>query len=188
MEHKTLSTDYLVYVSDADGSKIDVKANVAGWSIANFKIDTTLHSYGDEEYSRFASTVVLQRPISSSFVKSVMPITVITAIALLAFFISPQNFAQRIGLGVTTLLSATAFHLSLLSGIPPTGYLTFADRMMVFVYAIFLYNLSVSVYIMRCVDKKKVEEAEKINKKALKILPILLIAGIIILLTTQILL
>ncbi|MEM1508040.1 MAG: hypothetical protein QW262_07315, partial [Candidatus Bathyarchaeia archaeon] len=97
-------------------------------------------------------------------------------ISLLTFFISPQNFGQRIGLGVTTLMSATTFHLALLSGIPPIGYLTFADRMMLSIYAIFLYNLSVSVYIMRLVDAKKNEEAQKFNKKALKLLAVLIIA------------
>ncbi|MEM2313425.1 MAG: hypothetical protein QXN40_01495, partial [Candidatus Bathyarchaeia archaeon] len=64
----------------------------------------------------------------------------------------------------------------LLSGIPPIGYLTFADRMMLSIYAIFLYNLSVSVYIMRLVDAKKNEEAQKFNKKALKLLAVLIIA------------
>ncbi|MEM1575234.1 MAG: hypothetical protein QXF09_03745 [Nitrososphaerota archaeon] len=52
-------------------------------------------------------------------------------------------------------MSATAFHLALLSGIPPIGYLTLADRIMLIIYAIFLYNLSVSVYIMKLVDAKK---------------------------------
>ncbi|KPV63695.1 MAG: hypothetical protein AOA66_0650 [Candidatus Bathyarchaeota archaeon BA2] len=80
---------------------------------------------------------------------------------------------------MTTLLSATAFHLALLSGIPPVGYLTLADRMMLSIYTIFLYNLSASVYIMRLVDAKKTEEAKKFNKKALKILPILIIILVI---------
>jgi hypothetical protein len=110
-----------------------------------------------------------------------MPIAVITTIALLAFFVSPKNFAQRIGLGVTTLLSATAFHLSLLNGIPPTGYLTFADKMMIFVYGLFLYNLSVSVLIMRYVDTKKEDAAERINKRALGVLPLIILVGIAVL-------
>ncbi|MDH7563807.1 MAG: hypothetical protein QHH24_02845 [Candidatus Bathyarchaeota archaeon] len=43
--------------------------------------------------------------------------------------------------------------------------------MMIAVYTIFLYNLSASVYLMRLVDAKRIEEAQKFNKKALKILP-----------------
>ncbi|MEM3536469.1 MAG: hypothetical protein QXF44_01700 [Candidatus Bathyarchaeia archaeon] len=178
LEHKSLNASYLVFEVDPN-SNIDEAINVAGWNVGNFEISVTEHSYGEETYSRFVFSVTLSRPSLSSFIKSVLPISVITTISLLSFFISPQNFAQRIGLGVTTLLSATAFHLSLISGIPPTGYLTLADRIMLSIYCIFLYNLSASVYIMKLVDAKKTEEAQKFNGKALKILPILIIALIL---------
>jgi hypothetical protein len=174
LEHKNLDISHLIFKEDP-ASKVDEAVNVAGWSVGDFETSVIEHSYGEETYSRFVFSITLGRPTLSAFVKSVLPITVITTISLLAFFISPQNFSQRIGLGVTTLLSATAFHLSLLSGIPPTGYLTLADRIMLSVYIIFLYNLSASVYIMRLVDAKKIEEAAKFNSKALKTLPILII-------------
>jgi len=175
LEHKSMNAHSLIYDSLIDESGIDENINVAGWNVENFEIHTFEHFYQDEPYSRIVFSVSLSRPALSSFIKSVLPIMVITTISLLAFFISPQNFSQRIGLGVTTLLSATAFHLSLLSGLPPTGYLTMADRIMLAIYVIFLYNLSASVYVMKLVDAKKNEEAVNFNKKALKILPILII-------------
>jgi hypothetical protein len=179
LEHKNLNASYLTFEADPT-SNVDEGVNVAGWEIGDFKASVTEHSYGDEAYSRFVFSITLKRPVISSFFKSVLPITVITTISLLAFAISPQNFAQRIGLGVTTLMSATAFHLALLSGIPPVGYLTLADRMMLAIYAVFLYNLSASVYIMKLVDAKKTEEAQKFNKKALKTLPLIIIALILV--------
>ena len=183
LEHKNLNASYLSFEADPT-SNVDEAVNVAGWEIGGFEVSVTEHLYGDEAYSRFVFSITLKRPVISSFIKSVLPIAVITTISLLAFAISPQNFAQRIGLGVTTLMSATAFHLALLSGIPPMGYLTLADRMMLAIYAIFLYNLSTSVYIMKLVDAKKTEDAQKFNKKALKTLPII----IIILIITQLIL
>ncbi len=184
LEHKNLNASYLSFEADPT-SNVDKTVNVAGWEIGDFEASVTEHSYDDEAYSRFVFSITLKRPVISSFIKSVLPIAVITTISLLAFVISPQNFAQRIGLGVTTLMSATAFHLALLSGIPPMGYLTLADRMMLAIYAIFLYNLSASVYIMKLVDAKKTEEAQTFNKKALKILPIIII---ILTITTQLIL
>ncbi|MBS7637253.1 hypothetical protein KEJ37_08040 [Candidatus Bathyarchaeota archaeon] len=183
LEHKNLTASYLSFEVDPT-SNVDMAVNVAGWEIGGFEASVTEHSYGDEAYSRFVFSITLKRPVTSSFIKSVLPIAVITTISLLAFAISPQNFAQRIGLGVTTLMSATAFHLALLSSIPPMGYLTLADRMMLAIYAIFLYNLSASVYIMKLVDAKKTEEAQIFNKKALKTLPII----IVILIITQLIL
>ncbi|MEM2249385.1 MAG: hypothetical protein QXP16_01665 [Candidatus Bathyarchaeia archaeon] len=179
LEHKELDVSSLRYIADQN-STVDEAINVAGWEIGGYNATETEHSYGGEIFSRFIFNIQLRRPMLSSFVKSVLPIIVITTISLLTFFISPQNFGQRIGLGVTTLMSATAFHLSLLSGLPPIGYLTFADRMMMSVYVIFLYNLSVSVYIMKLVDAKKIEDATKFNKKAMEVLAALIIALIII--------
>ncbi|MGB9713350.1 MAG: hypothetical protein ACPLZC_00055 [Candidatus Bathyarchaeales archaeon] len=179
LEHKNLDISQLSFEEDPT-SDIDPMVNVAGWEVGDFETFVTEHAYGEDVYSQFVFGVTLRRPFLSAFIKSVLPIMVITAISLLNFFISPQNFSQRIGLGVTTLMSATAFHLSLLSGIPPTGYLTLADRIMLCVYAIFLYNLSVSVYIMKLVDAKKMEEAAKFNRKALTTLPALIVALIVI--------
>jgi hypothetical protein len=116
----------------------------------------------------------------SAFVKSVLPVSVITAISLLAFFMAPANFAQRITLAVTTLLAATTFHLSLLSGIPPTGYLTFADRIMISVYGIFLFNIAASVLIMRHVDSKKLDEASHLKRKSLLLLPVVVVIMIVV--------
>jgi len=179
LEHKNLNASNLIFTADPT-SNVDEEVNVAGWEIGDFEATVTEHSYGGEVYSRFVFSILLKRPTLSAFVKSVLPVAVITTISLLAFFISPQNFGQRISLGVTTLMSAATFHLSLISGIPPVGYLTLADRMMLSVYAIFLYNLSVSVYLMRLVDAKKTEEAQKFNKKASKLLAVLIIALIMI--------
>jgi hypothetical protein len=179
IEHKNLDVNSLVFEADPT-SNIDPEANVAGWNLGGFQTSVMEHSYGDETFSRFVFSVDLQRPALSSFIKTVLPIAVITTISLLAFFMAPQNFAQRITLGVTTLLSATAFHLSLLSGIPPTGYLTFADKMMLSVYVIFLFNLSVSVYIMRLVEAKRIDDAVRVCRRSQRFLPILIIILIII--------
>jgi len=179
LEHKNLDISSVIFEEDTE-SEIEATANVAGWDLGGFQTSVTEHAYGEEMYSRFVFSVKLARPGVSAFFKSVLPVSVITTISLLTFFMAPQNFAQRITLGVTTLLAATTFHLSLINGIPPTGYLTLADRIMLSIYTIFLYNLAVSVYIMRLMDSKKVDDAVRIKGKAQRFLPILLVALIII--------
>jgi hypothetical protein len=179
LEHKQLNMSHLFYDSDIDGSAIEPTATVAGWNLGSFGTSITQHFYGDETYSRFVFSVTIARPMISSFIKSVLPVAVITAISLLAFLMSPQNFAQRIALAVTTLLAATTFHLALLSGIPPTGYLTFADRIMISVFAIFLFNMGASVFIMRLVNAKKLDEATSLKRKSTLFLPILVLILII---------
>jgi len=174
IEHKNMNTTYLVYEVDQDSS-IDSGINIVGWDIKKFDLQIVEHRFSGTIFSNFVLNLEVQRPFFSSFIKSVLPVSVITTISLLTFFISPQNFSQRISLGVTTLLSASTFHLALIGGIPSTGYLTFADRMMLSIYIIFLYNLSTSVLIMRLVDSKEIEKAQSLNKKAAKMLLILII-------------
>lgn len=171
LEHKTLNISGIAFEQDHE-STIEPAANVAGWNLGGFRTEVKEHAY-DKVYSRFIFSVTLSRPVVSAFIKSVLPVSFITTISLLAFFMAPTNFSQRITLAVTTLLAATTFHLSLLNGIPPTGYLTLADRIMISVYAIFLYNIAVSVFIMRLVDSKKFEEALKIKSKAVLFLPVI---------------
>jgi hypothetical protein len=155
-------------------------ASVAGWTLGNLQSQVILHSYGAQSFIRPVFTVTLSRPIISGLIKSVLPIAIITAISLLAFVMSAEDYSQKMALGITTLLSATAFHLSLLSGIPPTGYLTFADRMMISVYILFLFNIGSAVYLMKLERVNKKEQAILYNKKAQKLLPIILIALAII--------
>jgi hypothetical protein len=179
IEHNNYDSNSLIFMVDPD-SNIEQAANVAGWNLGGFKTGVTEHVYGDKSFSRFYFSVNLARPQVSAFIKTALPISVITTISLLAFFIAPQNFSMRITLAVTTLLAATTFHLSMLNGIPPTGYLTFADRMMISVYAIFLYNLASSVYIMYLVDCKLPEKASAIKSKALRFLPVVIIIMVLL--------
>jgi hypothetical protein len=174
LEHANLASDSLVYDIDPT-SGIEPTASVAGWNLGNMQSQVTLHSYPGQAFSRPIFTVTLSRPLTSGIIKSVLPIAIITAISLLAFVMASEDYAQKMALGITTLLSATAFHLSLLSGIPPTGYLTFADRMMISVYILFLFNIGSAVYLMKLSRENKKQQSTAFNKKAQKILPILIV-------------
>lgn len=167
IEDKSLPIDDLIFIPDEEESGIDPEINIAGWSIEDWKVEVDKHDYpGNLTYSRLVFSFTIGRSTLSSFLKSVVPISIITCIAMLAFFISPSNYGQRISLGVTTLMAAVANHLALTSQIPPIGYLTLADKIMITAYGMFLYSLMVSVTVMRLVDKKKIESALRLNKNA----------------------
>ena len=178
LEHTNLANDSLVYDVDQT-TGMESAASVAGWNLGNIQSQVQLHSYSDQSFSRPVFTVTLSRPMTSAVIKSVLPIAIITAISLLAFVMSAEDFTQKMALGITTLLSATAFHLSLLNGIPPTGYLTFADQMMISVYILFLFNIGSAVYLMKLSRANKKEQATAYNKKAQRMLPIVIVGLVI---------
>jgi hypothetical protein len=174
IEDKTQAKDLLLLVPDNAESGIDDQINVPGWELKEWSIDTEEHKYPDEDFSRLIFSFTLARSPLSSILKTVVPIVIITTIAMLAFLVAPKNFAQRIGLGVTTLLAAVAAHLNLANQLPPIGYLTMGDKIMIIVYALFLHGLLTSVIIMRYVDKEKHEEASNLNRKSAYFIPIII--------------
>lgn len=167
LEDKVEHIVSLRFTPDVNESGIDESINIAGWNVQDWSVTSVEHNYpGDETYSRFVFSFTIGKSTLPSVLKSIVPIAIITCIALLAFLVSPVNYGQRISLGVTTLMAAVAFHLALTSQIPPVGYLTIADKVMITAYGLFLYSLIISVRVMKLTDQKKSEEASKLNKRA----------------------
>ena len=163
-------------------SMVNQEMILVGWDYEGIESRVVEHSYdeGENTFSRFVLSIKIRRPLLSTILKNVLPITIIAAIALLTFLISASSPSERIGLGVSTLLSATAFHLSLIGNIPPTGAFTIADGIMLSVYFLHFYSLLISVYLMRLKDRDDKMRAEKVNKKAIIFLPVIIVLPIAI--------
>lgn len=168
------TVDKLVFVPDTAASGHDSLINVPGWNIGENESTILVHQYPDGAYSRYMFSFVIERAALSSFLKTIFPVLIITTIAMLAFWMSPTNFSPRIGLAASTLLAAVAAHLNAANQIPPVGYLTLMDKVMLVVYALFLNNLLSMVLQMRLVDHKREEEAAKVNAKMRKLMPVII--------------
>lgn len=165
----------LVLVAD-NHSGVDDLVNIPGWNLVDVTQDTTTHKYPDgKEYSRYVYTMAIERFFVSSFLKTIFPVMIITTIAMLAFWMSPSNFTARIGLGASTLLAAVAAHLNAANQLPPIGYLTLFDKIMIIAYALFLNNLLSMVIQMRYVECDMKEKAVKINTMMRKLMPIIVV-------------
>jgi hypothetical protein len=180
LEDKNHDITELVFEPDLEESGIDPSLSVAGWDVKDFRIYVSEHAYPDKTYSQLTFGLTVYRSKISAVLKNFLPIIIITLISLLTFAISIKNFGQRVGICVSTLMSAVAYHIAALSGLPALGYLTLFDRIMLVVYTVFLYNLLVSVQGMRLVEAGKVEEAEKFESRMQNLLPVLVVVlGII---------
>ncbi len=180
LEDKNNGATQLVFEPDLEESGIDPKLSVAGWDLKDFQIYETKHDYSDDSYSQLVFGLTIFRSKVSAVFKNFFPIIVITLISLLTFAISIKNFGQRVSICVTTLMSAVAYHLAALSGLPALGYLTLFDRIMLVIYTLFLYNLLVSVQGMRLVECGKVEAAEKFETRMQKLLiPVTLVLSVV---------
>ncbi|MEM3008214.1 MAG: hypothetical protein QXW37_07955 [Candidatus Nitrosotenuis sp.] len=168
--------NYVVFVPDVDTSGIDELVNIPGWRLVSNDSQIVEHHYPDgKSYSRYVFSMTIERHFLSSFLKTIFPVIIITTIAMLAFWMSPTNFAPRIGLGASTLLAAVAAHLNAANQLPPIGYLTLFDKIMIIAYALFLNNLLSMVIQMRFIDHDKKDEAVKINARMRRLMPAIIV-------------
>jgi hypothetical protein len=172
VESKNLQASQLTFVPDSANSGTD-SLSLNGWDLLGYSISAAPHSYSaSETYSRLTFTFTIGAPASEAFLKDVLPVVLITLIAMLAFGLPPARSFERVFIGVTTLIAAVQFHIALLGQIPAVDYLTLADDMMLTAYTLILYGLAVTVLLARQVDRKEVDRAWRLNKKGAVLVPV----------------
>jgi hypothetical protein len=185
VESKNMPSSQLTFTPDTAGSGIDPSLSIVGWNLLGSSIEAAPHAYSaSQTYSRLTFTFTIGRPIIQSFMANVLPVVLITLISLLAFFLPPTRSFERVLIGVTTLIAAVEVNLSILGQIPPVDYLTVADKMMITVYALFLYSIGVTIILARQVENKDFERARRLNTKGAILVPFIaaMILGFLLLL------
>jgi len=173
-----------VFNVDPD-SGIDYTANVPGWILEKSNFEVVNHSYEDEEetYSRFMANFTVERSSVSSFLKSLLPVLLITGLSISIFWV-PENFTPRIYLTAPLLLALIYFHQNALNTIPPLGYMTLFDKIMIIVYSLLGNSILAIVVQMRLQtkynDKKKTEKANSIMRYFLPIIMAIGVMGILL--------
>ena len=132
-------------------SSVDQSATVPGFSIGEFFLEKTKHTHDGieaEVYSRFIASFTIERSYFGSFETTILPVTMITGLALLTFYI-PGNFTPRIYLTAPLLLALVYLHRSVLDEIPSVGYATLFDKVLVIDYSIFVMAITSLALQMR---------------------------------------
>lgn len=178
IEEKSNSINRVVFVPDVEQSGIDPAVIFVGWDLKGWDSISETHEYAvyDETFSRYIFFIHIERIALASLLKIFLPILFIMIISMLAIFIGTDKIGNRFGLNTSALLSAVFFHLNITSSIPPTGYLTFADKFMIVAYISLGLNLLATVLLMRHTDAKDHVSAERIYRAALYGLPSVTIA------------
>jgi hypothetical protein len=190
IEDQDHDTSTLVYIPDPE-SRIDPQVALQGWELSTSPADvyvvdhfynTTFGEPGQnytETYSRFIVSISIERPVLSSIVETFIPILLILIIAMISFFIKPTEFGARLGLNVTTLLTAVAFQINLTSGIPQFGFLTLADRLMISLYIVLVYSLLMTVSLATIRGERGARVVRRLNEASALMVPLLMAALIV---------
>ncbi len=176
LEDKRRTVEELVYVADEKACGVDPGVIVVGWRLTGWETRVVTHEYKiyGETYSRFVFGLRIQRVILNAVIKSFLPIACMLLVGFLSLLLTPDKVTTRLSLNISTLLGAVMFHVNLTSSIPPVGYLTLADRVMIATYVILALILLSGVLILRWTEREdKKPSVQRIYRQALGIIPAL---------------
>ena len=179
IEDKRRTVDELVYVVDEQSCGVDPGVIVVGWRLAGWEAKVLAHDYEiyGETYSRFVFGLRIQRVILNAVIKSFLPIACMVLVGFLSLLLAPDKVTTRLSLNISTLLGAVMFHVNLTASIPPVGYLTLADRIMIVTYVVLVVILFSGVAILRWAEREdKKALALRVYHQALGLIPPLAVA------------
>jgi hypothetical protein len=179
IEDKRRTVDELVYVVDEQNCGVDPGVIVVGWRLAGWEAKVLAHDYEiyGETYSRFVFGLRIQRVILNAVIKSFLPIACMVLVGFLSLLLAPDKVTTRLSLNISTLLGAVMFHVNLTASIPPVGYLTLADRIMIATYVVLVLILFSGVAILRWAEREdKKALALRVYHQALGLIPPLAVA------------
>lgn len=178
------TSDLAYFVIDPD-SHIDRTAKVPGWETGEYQITVEEYEYDETDiFPRFTAEFAVERSVLGSFVKYIFPVSMITGLSLLIFYI-PENFTPRIYLTAPLLLSLIYLHQGALDDIPPVGYMTMFDKVMLINYSLFITAIgSLAIQMKSHVTHNDNDKVKRINNRMRYIIPVIISVGIIIIFTT----
>ena len=175
IEDKRRTVDELVYVVDEQNCGVDPGVIVVGWRLAGWEAKVLTHNYEiyGETYSRFVFGLRIQRVVLNAVIKSFLPIACMVLVGLLSLLLTPDKVTTRLSLDISILLGAVMFHVNLTASIPPVGYLTLADRVMIVTYIVLVLILLSGVAILRWAEQEEKKKlALRVYHQALSVIPV----------------
>jgi hypothetical protein len=122
---------------------------IQGWRVGQPHAQTTLTARGNRlgVFARFDAALELRRIPQFYAWKLGLPLLLIGLMSYLVYFIPAAMVPQQIALGMTGILTAVAYMLSLNSSLPKIGYVTRADRLFVGVITLAFLGLVKGVVV-----------------------------------------
>jgi len=165
LENKDKPLDQLKYVPLKTETGVDSDIAFTGWNIEGWKASSEKHEYSvyGESYSQYVFSLYISRLPLSSFFKTFLPIFFIVLLVLFSFILDPDKITTRLGMNGSSLVAAVMFHVYISNQVPPVGYLTFADKVMILTYFVLLVSFMINILLLELQENKKIELVNKIH-------------------------
>jgi len=128
-------------------------------------------------YCRYAGTFVVEQDHIGSFLKIIFPIILMTSLALLVLWL-PKEFMTKIELNAIFLLGVVFFTQIIVENIPPVGYLTIFDKVLITCYSLLALTIVSPAIQLKMENKGTAEKMiKKADKTARYLIPVIIIIG-----------
>ena len=140
-------TDQIRFVPDKEHTNLDVGFQVTGWDVAYLQARVLDHFFPDRfanddlYHSRYKLSLGVARYGTSAAFTVFVPAFVIVLISLSGLWLPRDELEVRSNASAPMLAAAVLFHFTLSQALPPTPYLTRADKLMLSVYVALLLNM-----------------------------------------------
>lgn len=176
VEHKYKTIDQIQVMPVAYGTGVDPRLNFPGWSVQKWKAEAEQHYYPafGKTYSIYTFGFELKRDTVDSIFKIFLPMIFLVIIIMSTYILSTDKIELRIGIVSSVLITTVMLHIMMLSHLPPTAYLTFADKFMLLTYLILVFTFVLNVVMLRLSQLHKKKIIDSIHKKTRYIIMILI--------------
>lgn len=149
----------MVYVADADNTKLDTALKIPNWEITSFKLSTGAKKYdttygdptlaGESVYPHAELTLTIKRRSWGLFFSLFTGLYVAFFISTLVFFIDPVDLDPRFGLSVGALFASVGNKYIVDSFLPQSTAFTLVDKLHILTYVFLLLCIVLSVISLR---------------------------------------
>ena len=162
-----LTAEDIVFGISEENSGVNFSTiTVPGWRISEPFFETYIDSYPWADFPHYKATFPIDTNPLSIFVKKLLPAMILASFGFATFFMSSTNLPTRTTILGTTMTGAIFYHAVFLLGeLPPLGYLTLADQMMISVYSVFGNALLAVILHQRHINKITVAEHKEYDIK-----------------------
>lgn len=178
----------MVYVADEGTYTVHPGLEIPGWTLGAVEAEILEQDYptnfgdtrrpiGEDRYSHFRYSVRVERPVIGYAVTTILPIAIVMLITMIMFLIESKYFEGRLGLGITSLISAVALQLTSAGDLPSTGYLVLLDHIYNLSYLVIFLSLLASVASVRIYDSGFELRARRFDRVTMALMILIFFGG-----------
>ena len=169
----------LKFVPDQANTWLSDRFNISGWHVTGLTLaeeSAKLRETG-RSLSMLHLTIAAEREVNYYLFRIMLPLFFVVAMSWVIFWVPPSRFEFQIGLGATSMLTVIAFNLAVAGALPPLGYLTVLDQILIWSIAMVFLAIAEALVTGLHVVNGKEARALQLDRVARVVFPILLIGG-----------